>query len=112
VTTGTVKWFHRKKGYGFIIPDGEKKDLFVHFSDILMDGYKALYEGDVVEFEVGEGPNGGSVAKNVRVLTSAREAHKTQEAIDVIRRCVDAVPKKPLPTSLEDFPGSVVVPLP
>jgi CspA family cold shock protein len=48
---GTVKWFNASKGYGFIQRQtGE--DVFVHFSAIMMDGYKSLNEGQAVEFEV------------------------------------------------------------
>jgi CspA family cold shock protein len=55
---GTVKWFNAEKGYGFITVDGGGADVFVHFSEIQMDGYKALDEGQRVEFEVGQGPKG------------------------------------------------------
>ena len=61
---GTVKWFNAEKGYGFISQeDGE--DLFVHFSEIKMDGYKTLDEGARVSFEVTEGQNGKKQASNV-----------------------------------------------
>ena len=61
---GTVKWFNGAKGYGFISrPGGE--DVFVHFRAIVGDGYKNLNEGDVVEFEVEEGPK-GLQASNVK----------------------------------------------
>lgn len=54
---GTVKWFSNEKGYGFIErEDGE--DLFVHFSEIQVDGFKTLSEGQKVEFEVTEGAKG------------------------------------------------------
>jgi len=54
---GTVKWFNASKGYGFLQrPTGE--DVFVHFLAIQMDGYKALNEGQAVEFEVRQGPKG------------------------------------------------------
>ena len=52
---GRVKWFNEKKGYGFISKD-DGKDVFVHFSAIKKDGFKVLYEGDEVEFEISEGP--------------------------------------------------------
>ena len=55
--TGTVKWFNRTKGYGFIARD-DGDDVFVHFSAIQMDGFKTLDEGDRVEFEITEGPKG------------------------------------------------------
>jgi CspA family cold shock protein len=52
-----VKWFNEKKGYGFISRD-DGSDVFVHFSSIKKDGFKTLYEGDEVEFEVSQGPKG------------------------------------------------------
>ncbi len=62
---GTVKWFNPEKGYGFISrEDGE--DLFVHWSEIQMDGYKSLDEGTAVTFEVTTGQNGKLQASNVR----------------------------------------------
>ncbi len=54
---GTVKWFNAAKGYGFISREGGE-DVFVHFKEIVGDGYKSLNEGDVVQFEVGRGPKG------------------------------------------------------
>jgi len=61
---GKVKWFNNQKGYGFITPeDGE--DVFVHYSSISGDGYKALEEGQEVEFEVEKGPKGDQ-AVNVK----------------------------------------------
>jgi CspA family cold shock protein len=57
VATGTVKWFNAEKGYGFI-SQTEGADVFVHFSAIQMNGYRALEEGQQVEFEVNEGPKG------------------------------------------------------
>jgi len=54
---GTVKWFHNGKGYGFITRE-EGEDIFVHFSEIQMEGYKKLDEGQKVEFTVAEGDKG------------------------------------------------------
>ncbi|GAT70082.1 cold-shock protein [Planomonospora sp. ID91781] len=54
---GTVKWFNADKGYGFIAVDGGK-DVFVHYSAILMDGYRALEQGQRVEFEITQGQKG------------------------------------------------------
>jgi cold shock protein len=65
VTTGTVKWFNDAKGYGFITPDEGGKDVFVHHSSIVGDGYKSLAEGAKVEFEAAEGQKGPE-AKNVQ----------------------------------------------
>jgi CspA family cold shock protein len=58
VSKGTVKWFDGKKGFGFITPEGGGDDLFVHHSEIKMDGYASLREGQSVEFEVGQGRKG------------------------------------------------------
>lgn len=58
MATGTVKWFNAEKGYGFIMQDGGGPDVFVHFSAILMNGYKTLEESQQVEFEITEGPKG------------------------------------------------------
>ena len=63
-TTGTVKWFDNKKGYGFITPEDGSKDLFVHMSGITMEGYKTLTEDQTVHYEVGDSER-GPVATNV-----------------------------------------------
>ena len=55
---GTVKWFNQEKGYGFITPDGEDEDLFVHYSGIVGEGFRSLEEGDRVSFEVTRGKKG------------------------------------------------------
>jgi len=64
MSTGTVKWFNSKKGYGFITPDDGGKDMFVHHSDVKTSGNATLDEGQKVEYEVGEGQK-GPCAKNV-----------------------------------------------
>ncbi|WP_025274312.1 cold-shock protein [Haloglycomyces albus] len=61
---GTVKWFNSDKGYGFIAPDEEGKDLFVHFSEIENGRY--LDENQQVEFDVKQGDRGPQ-AVNVRI---------------------------------------------
>lgn len=61
---GTVKWFNAEKGYGFISQQGGE-DLFVHFSEIKMDGYKTLDEGQAVSFDVVTGRDGKLQASNV-----------------------------------------------
>jgi CspA family cold shock protein len=66
--TGTVKWFSKEKGYGFITRDDNKGDVFVHFSAIQQRGFKTLQEGQKVEFEVEQDAKGPR-AKNVRVIS-------------------------------------------
>jgi CspA family cold shock protein len=58
MATGTVKWFNADKGYGFITPDDGGKDLFVHHSGIVGEGYKSLDENAKVQYEAAEGPKG------------------------------------------------------
>ncbi len=55
--TGKVKWFNAEKGFGFITAENGK-DIFAHFSQIQKDGYKALQEGEAVEFDITEGQKG------------------------------------------------------
>ncbi len=65
--TGKVKWFNDQKGYGFITPDDGSKDLFVHHTAIIAEGFKTLAENQAVEFEVQESDKGPR-ATNVRKL--------------------------------------------
>jgi CspA family cold shock protein len=58
MATGTVKWFNESKGFGFIAPSNGDKDVFVHFSAIVGDGFRTLVEGQTVSFEVENGPKG------------------------------------------------------
>nr|WP_314871679.1 cold shock domain-containing protein CspD [uncultured Pseudomonas sp.] len=58
MASGKVKWFNNAKGYGFIIEDGKDEDLFAHFSAIHMDGYKTLKAGQLVKFDIIQGPKG------------------------------------------------------
>ena len=67
MATGTVKWFNAEKGYGFIKPDDESPDVFVHFSAIAGDGFKTLEEGKKVEYDITQGQKGPQ-AENVRAL--------------------------------------------
>jgi len=60
-TTGRVKWFDEKKGFGFIEREGGS-DVFVHFRAIAGDGFKTLVEGQEVEFDVEDGPKGPQAA--------------------------------------------------
>jgi CspA family cold shock protein len=67
MATGTVKFFNNEKGFGFITPTTGEKDVFVHFSNVVGEGFKSLEEGQQVEFDVAEGRKGPE-AQNVRVV--------------------------------------------
>lgn len=62
---GVVKWFNAEKGYGFIQLD-EGDDVFVHYSAIQEEGYKALEEGQAVSFEIVEGERGPQAANVIK----------------------------------------------
>jgi cold shock protein len=66
MTQGTVKWFNAEKGFGFITV-AEGQDVFVHYSNIDMSGFRVLEEGQTVEFTVGTGQKGPQ-AESVRVV--------------------------------------------
>jgi cold shock protein len=62
---GFVKWFDTKKGYGFIKqPDGD--DVFVHYTEIVNEGFKSLRAGEEVEFEISNGPKGPQATNVVK----------------------------------------------
>lgn len=62
---GKVKWFNAEKGYGFISTE-DGKDVFVHYSQIVSEGYKTLDEGQAVEFEINDGPKGPQATNVVK----------------------------------------------
>ena len=69
---GTVKFFDKSKGWGFITgKDG--KDVFVHYSSIQMDGRKSLNGNDIVNFEIGNGTNGRAQVVNVKVVSESNQ---------------------------------------
>ncbi|MGB2822448.1 MAG: cold shock domain-containing protein [Phycisphaerae bacterium] len=61
--TGKVKWFDPKKGYGFIVGE-QGQDVFVHYTSIVGDGFRALKDGEVVNYELVQGDKGFQ-ARNV-----------------------------------------------
>ncbi len=62
MATGTVKWFNDDKGFGFIQPDDEGKDLFVHHKSIQGTGFRSLAEGATVSYDAEQGPKGPAAA--------------------------------------------------
>ena len=66
MNNGTVKWFNAEKGFGFIERENGR-DVFVHFSAIVEDGYKSLEEGQSVEFDIVEGERGEQAANVVKM---------------------------------------------
>jgi CspA family cold shock protein len=72
--TGRVKWFNNAKGYGFILPEDESEDYFVHYSSIVMDGYKTLKAGQPVTFDMIDSPPKGTHAVNVKPLNSGEDS--------------------------------------
>lgn len=87
--TGKVKWFNNAKGYGFIRPDSEGDDLFVHYSYFCMDGHKSLKPGQKVAYDIRVAPKGPH-AVNIRIVDEylrdyAFVATKQSEACVVTR---------------------------
>ena len=69
MTTGTVKWFNSQKGFGFIQPEDNSKDVFVHISAVERAGMTSLNEGQKVAFEVvADRRTGKAAAENLRAL--------------------------------------------
>ncbi len=66
IMKGTVKWFNNQKGYGFIT-DEDGRDVFVHFSGLVMEGYKSIEEGAAVEFDVADGGKGPQAVNVVKL---------------------------------------------
>ena len=65
---GTVKWFNRKRGFGFIEPEGGENDVFVHISAVQKSGLDQLNEGQKVEYTLEEQKNGKSAAENLKIV--------------------------------------------
>ncbi len=68
--TGKVKWFDPKKGYGFIVGD-EGQDVFVHYTSILGEGFRALKDGETVDYELVQGEKGYQARNVVRPETGS-----------------------------------------
>jgi CspA family cold shock protein len=68
MNSGTVKWFNESKGYGFISNDDGSEDVFVHFSSIMVDGFKTLAEGQKVNYDVEQDPKNASKLRAINVV--------------------------------------------
>ena len=66
MSKGKVKWFNNQKGYGFI-NDEAGNDIFVHYSGLVMEGFKTLEEGQLVEYELTQGAKGPQAINVVRL---------------------------------------------
>jgi len=73
---GTVKWFDAKKGYGFILGPQEGRDIFVHYTHIVGEGFRSLRDGEQVEYDLVESEK-GLQARNVRPLGRTQERTTT-----------------------------------
>jgi len=79
MSTGSVKWFDPKKGFGFIVgPEGQ--DVFVHFSSIEGGGFRSLRDGDVVEYELMKGDKGFWAQQVRRVAAAAKKSRVGESA--------------------------------
>ena len=88
--TGTVKWFNAHKGYGFLT-DSVGKDVFVHHSNIMMDGFRYLNEGDIVNYELGTSKDGREQAVNIQpILTMKMVKNSLKEENLYVKTIKDA----------------------
>ncbi len=69
---GTVKWFNVQKGYGFLVDSETKEEIFVHYSQLQMNGFKTLNEDDFVAYELGAGNNDRQQAVNVKPILTRK----------------------------------------
>lgn len=68
----TTKWFDSQKGYGFLVDSETREDVFVHYSNLIMDNFKSLHEDDWVEYELGADNDGREQAINVKPILTMR----------------------------------------
>ena len=82
MATGTVKWFNRAKGYGFIEPEDGSKDAFVHISAVQNAGMETLEEDQKIQYDHFEGANGKTSAENLVDLSSGGGAAPAEAPAD------------------------------
>ena len=71
MNNGTVKWFNEEKGFGFIMDEMSGNDIFVHFSAIITDGFKTLYDGQKVTFDIEADPRDARKMRAVNVYMAS-----------------------------------------
>ncbi len=71
MNNGMVKWFNEEKGFGFIMDEMSGNDIFVHFSAIITDGFKTLYDGQKVTFDIEADPRDASKMRAVNVYMAS-----------------------------------------
>ncbi len=100
---GKVKWFNNAKGYGFILPEegSNKEDLFVHYSSINMEGYKTLKAGQLVNYDILQGPK-GLHSVNITVL-SEEDNDTVSEVITDGQPVTDTFESEPISNSEESI---------
>ena len=84
---GKVKWFNNAKGFGFVVCDDHKEDLFAHFSTIQMEGYKTLKAGQDVEFETVKSER-GIHAVNIQVVGEAEATTSDTTASAAVKELI------------------------
>jgi CspA family cold shock protein len=80
---GTVKWFNEEKGFGFITPDDDGEDLFVHHTGIAGSGFKSLVEGASVSYEVAQGRKGMQAVNVSEGSTDGPSSRGTEDSLQV-----------------------------
>ena len=99
---GTVKWFNSRKGFGFIVPEGNGEDgalnnIFVHFSSIVIEDesrYKTLYENDKVSFNIVESEKGRE-ARDV-IITERAPRIKRKKSSKKSSKKIKSSPRAPV----------------
>ena len=99
MNTGQVKWFNNAKGFGFILSDEGGDDLFAHYSAIGMEGYKTLKAGQLVTFDIIEGPKGLHAANILAAVDTiaASDGQATSEQGSISDAAAKDHPEAPAP---------------
>ena len=96
---GTVKWYNARKGYGFITPDDNSEDIFVHATALKNSGLKKLYTGSEVTYETDEDKK-GTRAKSIKVTKEIKP--KLDEKIDTKKKVTKKIDTKKKDTKKKD----------